>query len=221
MYIIEGNIGAGKSTFLKLLQKQIPAVSIVLEPVQDWQKEIDGQSILANFYADPTRWAYSMELMTMIKRVEEHIKEQQHKDPLRFMERSIYSGHYCFAYNDYASGYLTELEWSIYLDWFNFLIPHTCITPKGFIYLRVSPDIAHNRIIKRSRNGESAISLEYINNIHTRHETFLIEKAHILPELASVPVLALDCNQDFESQPDLFSKHVDSLHEFIALTSSI
>lgn len=219
MYIIEGNIGSGKSTFLKLLQRQLPTVSIALEPVQDWQEEIDGQSILTNFYTDPKRWAYSMELMTMIKRVEYHVREQQYANPLRFIERSIYSGHYCFAHNDYASGYLTQLEWTVYLEWFNFLIPDKCIKPHGFIYLRVDPEIAYKRIAKRNRTGESTIPLEYLQNIHERHEDFLMRKTNILPELKTVPVLTIDCNQDFEEQQELFSEHIQAVTEFISRTA--
>jgi len=33
MYIVEGNIGAGKSTFLKLLSQHVPQVTVVQEPV--------------------------------------------------------------------------------------------------------------------------------------------------------------------------------------------
>lgn len=49
MYIVEGNIGAGKSTFLNLIGIHMPHVSIALEPLNNWQSEEYGQSLLKNF----------------------------------------------------------------------------------------------------------------------------------------------------------------------------
>ncbi|MCK4518021.1 deoxynucleoside kinase, partial [Candidatus Babeliales bacterium] len=122
MYILEGNIGVGKSTFLELVKQQTPEVNnlqiqILTEPVDDWSKQSYGQSLLANFYQDASRWAYTMETLTMFCRVRDYVNEQENNDPNRIIERSVYSGHYCFAQNHYQSGYLTELEWKIYSQW--------------------------------------------------------------------------------------------------------
>ena len=105
MYILEGNIGAGKSTFLTLLAKHLPHICVTLEPMHNWQKQIYGQSLLANFYQDPKRWAYTLETLAMFCRVREHMEEQKKEDTIQITERSIYSGHYCFAQNDYESGF--------------------------------------------------------------------------------------------------------------------
>ena len=48
-FIVEGNIGAGKSTFLKIIQKHLD-VQVVFEPHEKWQKVIDGQNLLDKFY---------------------------------------------------------------------------------------------------------------------------------------------------------------------------
>ncbi len=135
MYILEGNIGAGKSTFLKLIKKHMPDVSIGLEPLHNWQSHISGQSLLSNFMENPYRWAYSMETFAMICRVREHLKDQQHHNSHLIIERSIYSGHYCFALNGYRAGFMSELEWKMYNEFFSFLIPTRCLVPRGFIYL--------------------------------------------------------------------------------------
>ncbi len=215
MYIVEGNIGAGKSTFLKLIQACLPHISVILEPVESWQNKIGGQSVLANFYENPQRWAYTMETLTMIGRVQEHLKAQEHPNPFRLMERSIYSGHYCFATNGYQTGFLTELEWKLYLSWFNFLITDKCKVPHGFIYLRVDPEVAYERIQKRQRSDESAISLDYIKQIHQCHENFLLEKINVLQELVATPVLVLDCNAEFEKDGAQFRAHAQKVVEFM------
>lgn len=76
MYIVEGNIGAGKSTFLKLISKRLSHITVVFEPLHNWQNKVYGQSVLANFYKDPRRWAYTMETLAMACRVQEHLREQ-------------------------------------------------------------------------------------------------------------------------------------------------
>ncbi len=217
MYLVEGNIGAGKSTFLRLIQERLPEIAVVFEPLHMWQNEVYGQSILTNFYKDPNRWAYTMETLAMACRVKEHIKEQENPNPYRLMERSIYSGHYVFASNGYKNGFMSELEWQIYLQWFNFLITGRAKAPQGFIYLKTEPHVAHARILKRSRNGEQPISFDYIEQIHQCHEDFLVDKKDILAELQSVPVLVLDCSDDFEQCSDEFNRHAAELSSFVKL----
>jgi deoxyadenosine/deoxycytidine kinase len=219
MYILEGNIGAGKSTFLRLLAQQLPSVSVAFEPVQQWNKEEQGSSLLADFYQDPHRWAYALETQTMICRVKEHSKEQQHSNPWRIMERSIYSGYHCFAQNSYLNGFLTKIEWNVYQEFYTTLTQNTCQLPHGFIYLKVDPAIALERTKKRNRSAETTIPLDYLQQIDRLHNAFLINKENIADELTSVPVLVLDCNQEFESSVEVFANHCKRIEEFLLQTT--
>jgi len=221
MYILEGNIGAGKSTFLKVLQAHCADVLTAYEPLNEWYRHVEGQSLLTNFYADPQRWAYAMETFAMFCRVQEHTKDQRalELDPqARIIERSIYSGHYCFALNSYQNGFMTSLEWSMYNEWFNFLIPGNCKPPHGFIYLRVEPTTAFERIHKRQRAGEELIPLKYLEQLHECHENFLVKKQGILPELKDIPVLILDGALDFEGDSTDARLLIEQVAKFIEKT---
>lgn len=218
MYIVEGNIGAGKSTFLKLIDEHIAHISVAFEPLHNWQSQVYGQSLLSNFYQDTARWAFTMETFAMICRVREHMHEQQQNNPNRIMERSIYSGHYCFSVNGYKQGFVSDLEWGLYMQWFNFLIPNKCQPPLGFIYLQTDPDIAYTRIKKRNRLAEKKISLSYLKQIHDHHEAFLIHKEGLLPELKNVPVLTLDCNEEFEGNPVKMHELFEKVQDFMLQT---
>ncbi len=220
MYIVEGNIGAGKSTFLSLIEKHLSHIDVAHEPLHNWQKKVYGQSLLANFYQEPKRWAYSLETFAMICRVREHIKDQEQKNTNRVIERSIYSGHYCFSLNGYKNGFMSDTEWELYNQWFNFLIPQKCNAPQGFIYLRVSPDVAYQRIKKRNRLAEKKITFSYLQQIHQQHEAFLMDKVGILPELKQVPVLVLDCNEEFETNQEKLEEHFKALASFLEKTST-
>ncbi|CDK30843.1 deoxynucleoside kinase [Candidatus Babela massiliensis] len=215
MYIIEGNIGAGKTTFLRLISQILPEINPCFEP-KTWRNEVVGESLLNNFYQNPKRWAYTMEIFAMTSRAVESIKEQSKTTyKIKISERSIYSGHYCFAINGQENGYFTLLEWQIYLNWFNFIATKKNQLPKGFIYLKVDPEKALERVKKRNRSSETEISLEYLKQIDNAHETFLINKIGVIEELKSIPVLTIDCNLEFESDKEIMQKYAKTIKEFI------
>ena len=218
MYIVEGNIGAGKTTFLNLIKKELEQLTVVLEPIHSWTDQSYGQSLLANFYHNPKRWAYTLETLAMMYRTRDHLEHQKKTNQTIIMERSVYSGHYCFAYNSYTSGFLNDIEWQIYKRWFDFLINRKCRKPYGFIYLQLSPEISYQRIQKRNRKEEKELSLEYLQHIHTRHQEFLIQKKNVSKELKDVPVLIINCDKDFEKDKNQMQKHFDALNLFLAQT---
>ncbi len=217
MYIVEGNIGAGKSTFLKLIDQHMSNVSVALEPLNNWQSQIYGQSLLTNFYQEPKRWAYTLETLTLMCRIKEHLNEQMLQKPLRIVERSIYSGNYCFAKNGYEHDFLTQLEWQMYCQWFSFLTTK-CTKPKGFIYLQTSPDVAFRRIKKRNRLSEKKLTLAYLRQIGQKHQAFLQEKKDICDTLKDVPVLTLLCDEEFETNNTQLQQHIGQLEQFFKET---
>jgi len=221
MYIVEGNIGAGKSTFLSLVAQAAPHISVVLEPLHHWQRQLHGQSLLTNFIHNPRRWSYTMETLTMMCRVKDHLQEQTLPEHNRLFERSIYSGHYCFALNGYESGFMSDIEWNMYSQWFEFLIPGKCRPPHGFIYLKVDPNVSYERIAKRQRPGEEDITLAYLQALDRKHDDFLIHKKNILPELMPVPVLTLDISAEFEKDAQHFEQLLFKVEEFIFSTQRV
>ncbi len=214
-FIVEGNIGAGKSTFLEML-KQYLNIQTVLEPHQQWQDVGDGHNILDLFYKDPKRWAYSFQAYAFISRI---MMQQAHARTNPYMvqvlERSVFSDRYCFALNCYELGYMNALEWKIYREWFSWLVDTYMTRPDGFIYLRTNPKVCYNRLKKRNRNEEATVSLEYITKIHQKHEEWLFEKKEISSLLSQVPVLILECDADFENNRAEQEKHVEQVGAFV------
>lgn len=218
MYIIEGNIGVGKSTFLTLTEQLDPRIACSLEPVDNWAGQQYGQSLLEQFYRNPKRWAYTLETLAMICRSRDHIAMQKGA-PHTLVERSIYSGHYCFALNGHQDGYFSKLEWDLYSQWVDFLFSEKCKLPHGFIYLRAEPDVCHARTQIRNRGGEEALDLAYLEKIHAWHDKFLLKKEGIFEELKQVPVLVLDCTKEFLANPEVMLGHLEKMRDFISKTS--
>lgn len=213
MIILEGTIGAGKSTLLHRLHQEIPECAVGFEPLDDWSLMIKGQSLLSLFYQEPQRWAYTMETMTLMSRVRDYVKHRAEYGDRVIVERSVFSGRYCFARNSFLSGYLTEYEWRLYQEWFDFLIAQHGMKPRGFIYVRVDPERAYERIQLRNREGE-AIDRAYLEKIGALHDAFLKGSVRDA-DLASVPVLELDGNDEFEHNAPRMREHVERVRAFI------
>ena len=61
---VEGNIGAGKSTFLGELQKRYADrddIMFLLEPVGIWESVVDeeGKNMLEKFYDNPKKYSFA------------------------------------------------------------------------------------------------------------------------------------------------------------------
>ncbi|MCK4499932.1 deoxynucleoside kinase [Candidatus Babeliales bacterium] len=215
---LEGNIGAGKSSFLKVIERHAPEIKIAFEPCDGWLAQGRGKALLEQFYVEPTRWAYMMELVAMTTRVQAHLKDQEThtNNECRVMERSIYSGHYCFALDGKQNGFFTDVEWTAYMAWFEMLVEDCCKPPSGFIYLEVDPDICFRRVCKRGRGCETSLDVPYLARVGDWHKKFLIKKMGISKTLKNVPVLCIDGNQDFTGCEEREKALVERVCEFVA-----
>ena len=99
-FIIEGNIGSGKTTLMKMLSdKYTSGTEFIYEPVGVWQSYRDekGTNLLDLFYKDQERWAYTMQTVAFMTRMQDITRTQVR--PLRFSERSVYTDICVFAEN--------------------------------------------------------------------------------------------------------------------------
>lgn len=107
------------------------------------------------------------------------------------MDRSLNTDRNVFAQMLYDDKEMSELEYNMYNCWNDFYSKHVRdISKIKTIYLRCDPEIAHKRIMKRGRDEEKHIKLDYIRKVHDYHEKWL--------NTGESNILVLDCNIDFE-----------------------
>lgn len=216
VYVLEGNIGAGKSTLLKAVGQYLD-VDIVPEPALKWQHDRRTGNILELFYKDTSRWAYTFQSYAFITRIQaiiEHQKAYPEKEA-QLLERSVYCDRFCFAKHCYEAGFMTALEWKVYREWFSWLVDQYSPLPQGFIYLRVSPEVALARMNKRRGPEEGSVELEYLQALHHKHDEWLIEKNDVDEAVKKVPVLVLDGDAEFEQNFEGIEKHLRAIAQFI------
>jgi len=172
---LDGNIGAGKSTLLEAIRRHMPSVTVIPEPVADWlmMKNAEGESLLSLFYKDTRRWAYTFQNCAILTRMLETQKimntwkSEEGKLPVIITERSVLTDRYVFAEMLHTQGKMDDLEWSLYLKWYDNYAASLPI--KGIIHLTTSALVSQERIGIRGRVGEESIPIEYLNDLEAQH----------------------------------------------------
>ena len=94
----------------------------------------------------------------------------------------------------WSAGKIIGCEYAVLDEWFKFLTGPDSALPLNvdlIIYLRTTPEKALERINVRARSEENTIPLEYIQQLHSLHEEWLISGKYPLP----APVLVIDADK--------------------------
>ena len=208
---IEGNIGSGKSTLLSYLKKKYENnINIIFlnEPVDEWEtiKDKNNITMLRKFYENQERYSFAFQMMAYISRLA-LLKEAIEKYPnsIIITERCLNTDRYVFAKMLYDSGKLEDVEYQIYLKWFDHFSQLQQI--QKVIYLKTDPEISFYRVNKRSRDGESTISLEYLQNCHNYHEDMINN--------INDQKLIINGNKDTDLDINIVNEWLNNINDFI------
>ena len=153
--VIDGNIGAGKTTQLDLLDRR--GIKVVREPLDKWP--------LALFYTDMKRWALTLQLSIL----QTHQPLQTHR--LVVYERSLLASRYVFWENMKHKGFVTPEEDEVHERAFETYVWR----PDVYIYLATEPHDAYDRVKRRhGQAGDSGITLDYLESIHDLYEKLIL-----------------------------------------------
>ncbi|XP_076638490.1 deoxynucleoside kinase isoform X2 [Colletes latitarsis] len=210
---IEGNIGSGKTTFVSHFKK-LNNTTVLQEPVELWQ-DVGGTNLLELLYTKPARYSFLFQSYVQLTMLQLHTYKTPF--PYKIMERSVYSG-MCFVEHMKRTKIMSNVEVMVLQDWYDWCIKNANIETDLIVYLRTSPEIVHQRMKKRARKEETAVSLEYLKQIHSIHDEWLYHKTLFN---VSAPVLVLDGNKNLEEMLDefencknhIFKKKVDIKQE--------
>lgn len=177
---IAGNVGVGKSTLTGLLAERL-----------GWKpffEAVDENPYLADFYADMRTWSFHSQIFFLSRRLRHHRRLLNHPNSV-VQDRSVYEDAEIFARNLYLQGDMSERDYGSYRELYevltSFLPP-----PDLVVYLRAAVPTLVERIAKRGRDYERAISPGYLKRLNQLYEE-LIENFTLCPIL-TVPADELD-----------------------------
>ena len=148
--VIEGNIGAGKTSLVTRLADELNA-KLILERFGD-------NPFLPKFYNDPERYSFPVELSFLADRYYQ-LKEE-------LSTRNIFSpvilADYYFSKSLIFAGInLKQDEYNLYRQIYNIIHRHFPV-PDLYSYLHLPVDKLMGHIRKRGRDYEQTISLDYL-----------------------------------------------------------
>jgi len=208
---IEGNIGTGKSTLLEKIEKYFKHINssvkigYIAEPVDTWSSVTDnhGITILEKYYENQHKYAFPFQMMAYISRLSTMRQAMLEDYDVIIMERSMFTDKEVFAKMLYDEGKIEEIEYNIYMKWFNEFVKD--FPEIKHIYIQADPCVSSERVIKRGRQGET-IPLSYLEKCHQYHENWLINT-----KLSSI--LLLDGNDDMNDNN--YNEWLDKIKTFI------
>jgi deoxyguanosine kinase len=191
--VIEGNIGAGKTTLATRIADQFNA-SLILENFAD-------NPFLPKFYQDPDKYSFPLELSFLASRY----KQLNDEIGCRDLFRTFTVADYYFTKSlVFAASTLTGDEYNLYRQIF-YIIYGSLPKPDIYVYLHISPERLLKNIEKRGRDYEKSITKEYLQKIQDSYFTFFKQNT-------GNRYLVIDINElDFVTNESHYSKLIDAI----------
>lgn len=186
MYLaIEGVIGVGKTTLVRLLQPAFQA-KILLEVFEE-------NPFLSNFYADRSRYAFQTQIFFLLSRY-----HQQHQGiPKAIADGSNLISDYTFEKDAlFARINLQGDELEMYYR-VHEALAEKIQPPNLIVYLRAETSVLLQRIAQRDRPYERDMDPGYIEQVNQSYDDFFLNTPH------RAPVLVLETNHlDYVRYPE-------------------
>ena len=182
--VIEGNIGAGKTTLATMIAEEFNA-KLVLE-------QFDDNPFLPKFYKDQDRFSFPLELSFLADRYHQIKKQILNLD---LFHNFLVADYYFSKSSIFAQNTLKEDEYHLFRQIYD-IIFESMPKPDLYVYLHSGTEKLLQNIKIRGREYEQNIQAEYLEKIKNGYFTFL-------KGVTSFPVLIVDINNiDFVENSD-------------------
>jgi deoxyguanosine kinase len=157
--VVEGPIGVGKTTFVKLLAEVFQAKTVL--------ERVEENPFLSKFYGDTNKFAFQTQIFFLLTRYQ----QQQEILQTELFRQNIISD-YLFA-KDRIFAYLNLSEDELVLyEWIYQLLDQRVVKPDLVIYLQAPVQVLLKRIRKRALWYEKEMDQEYLKRVTKAYNTF-------------------------------------------------
>ncbi len=171
--VIEGNIGAGKTTLATMLSADLNS-RLILEGFSD-------NPFLPGFYSDPAKYSFPLELSFLAERYSQLKTNLANRD--LFHEVTIMD-YYFMKSLIFAQNTLGPDEFNLYRKIFD-IIYERLPKPDLYVYLHMPENLLLENIRKRGRDYEQSIDINYLRTIREGYFNFFSQQTEF-------PVLIID-----------------------------
>jgi len=158
--VIEGNIGAGKTTLATKFAADLNA-KLVLERFAD-------NPFLPKFYSNPERYSFTLELSFLADRYKQ-LNEDLRSVPL--FQSLLIADYFFMKSLIFAKNTLSGDEYNLYRQVFE-IIYNSIPKPDLYVYLHLPTNKLLDNIHKRGREYEQTITAEYLDEIQKGYFDF-------------------------------------------------
>lgn len=193
--VIEGNIGAGKTSLATRYSAEINA-QLILE-------EFAENAFLPKFYEQPERYAFPLELSFLSDRYAQ-LKRSVMKPEL--FSPVFVSDYFISKCQIFAKNNLANDEYSLFLKMFE-IVESTMPRPDLLVYLYLSVDQLQHNIRKRGRTYEQQITDEYLEGIQKQYLEFIRQHEHLRVVIVDTGHLDFVGNErDYQTMKEILSQ---------------
>ncbi len=193
--VVEGNIGAGKTTLSRMLAEDF-GKRLILEQFSD-------NPFLPFFYENPDRYAFPVELFFMTER---HKQLQEELSQPQLFEEGFVADYFFWKTLLFAKNNLKPEEYRLFQRLFN-ILNKNFPKPDLLVYLHRPVDGLLDNIRKRGRGFEQNMESAYLTQIQQAYFDFFKTSNE-------VPVVVLDVEAvDFVQFPAHYDEIVNLLRE--------
>jgi deoxyadenosine/deoxycytidine kinase len=179
---IEGPIGVGKTSLVKLISEQLGA-RVVLESFED-------NPFLADFYEEPEQYAFQTQLFFLLQRYQ----QQQDLRQVDMFHNLLITDYMFVKDRLFASLNLKDKEMTLY-DTVANLLERNIVSPDLVIYLQADTATLMKNISKRGRKFEKNVAFEYIDALNQVYNEYFFR-------YQDTPLLIINTNGiDFVGNP--------------------
>ncbi|XP_053607724.1 deoxynucleoside kinase-like [Plodia interpunctella] len=169
---IEGNIGSGKSTCINFFDK-FNNVEKHTEPLNEW-RNVSGHNLLGLVYTDLHKWTFPFQHYVHLTRLKIQTSPPSNTNiTVKMFERSVQNSRFCFVENAKNHKFLHDAEYQVLTSWYEYVEKNLDIALDLIVYLKTSPQVVWERMMKRGRAEESEVPLEYLQQVHDAYENWL------------------------------------------------
>lgn len=173
--VIEGNIGAGKTSLSEKLANEFNAKLIV--------EQFADNPFLPKFYKNQERYSFPLELSFLADRYNQ-IKEEVLN--LDLFHNFLIADYYFAKSAIFAQNTLKQDEYRLFRQIFD-IVFESMPKPDLYVYLHSDTDRLIKNIAKRGRDYEQEITPEYLEKIQNGY-------FHFFRQVNSFPILVIDIN---------------------------